>query len=704
MILDLGLPGKDGMEVLRDLRRHGQRLPVIVLTARGDPHDASPGSRRAPTITSASRSISRSWWRGCGRACATTAGEKEEGPARGRHRRARPADPLGERARARRSSSARASSSSCGRSSSTRTRSSAASSCSRSVWGYDYDPGSNVVDVYVGYLRRKIGADAVRDDARRRLPLPGLRRAARGPGRLQAVLGHERVVEKMPRHENVATARAGGRRRTRLGRHREGRNGPSVPRARSTELAYPPVVGASDRCKQRRSGRRRRSRSQGRSGPRWGQRVSTGPRELPLEIVRAWTRVMPSTPRSRRSNRCRSLAGRDLWTERIHPGRGQIPQRARTPSAEIARTWMPKAGPVPWTRCHTTTPATVPIRRELRLGTVFSRTRHRPHADRARRVARDQSCAWTRACVSMKRRHVTTEFPSASVATRRVSTTPCGHVHHRAELPCGGDRPCLHGYVPGALPNDNGVAVGAGRNLGKSDRQRETGSTGPRTPWPRSSGPRCPRRGGPSSTPRRPARRHQRWTRSGGHRTHSIRCKVQDRAECTILRDRPGVEVAVERSDSALPDGDRIAVRGDRDIRAEDGMAGRRDVDRRRECGGRRRFGATCGQCCQANEEQPVSPRCNVDPLSPCPPLSRWWRRERTSSLDLSGAGTPASLRSGAPQSRRVAEVERPDPLGALVGAVEEARVDAVVGARPRPRRQGSTAELALRQRRRRSS
>jgi DNA-binding response OmpR family regulator len=25
------------------------------------------------------------------------------------------------------------------------------------VWGYDYDPGSNVVDVYVGYLRRKIG-------------------------------------------------------------------------------------------------------------------------------------------------------------------------------------------------------------------------------------------------------------------------------------------------------------------------------------------------------------------------------------------------------------------------------------------------------------------------------------------------------------------------------------------------------------------
>ncbi len=25
------------------------------------------------------------------------------------------------------------------------------------VWGYDHDPGSNVVEVYVGYLRRKLG-------------------------------------------------------------------------------------------------------------------------------------------------------------------------------------------------------------------------------------------------------------------------------------------------------------------------------------------------------------------------------------------------------------------------------------------------------------------------------------------------------------------------------------------------------------------
>jgi hypothetical protein len=29
------------------------------------------------------------------------------------------------------------------------------------VWGYDFDPGSNVVEVYVRYLRRKLGASRI---------------------------------------------------------------------------------------------------------------------------------------------------------------------------------------------------------------------------------------------------------------------------------------------------------------------------------------------------------------------------------------------------------------------------------------------------------------------------------------------------------------------------------------------------------------
>ncbi len=31
----------------------------------------------------------------------------------------------------------------------------------KEVWGYDYDPGTNVVDVYIGYLRKKLGAYSI---------------------------------------------------------------------------------------------------------------------------------------------------------------------------------------------------------------------------------------------------------------------------------------------------------------------------------------------------------------------------------------------------------------------------------------------------------------------------------------------------------------------------------------------------------------
>jgi DNA-binding response OmpR family regulator len=29
------------------------------------------------------------------------------------------------------------------------------------IWGYDYDPGTNIVNVYVGHLRRKLGGDRI---------------------------------------------------------------------------------------------------------------------------------------------------------------------------------------------------------------------------------------------------------------------------------------------------------------------------------------------------------------------------------------------------------------------------------------------------------------------------------------------------------------------------------------------------------------
>ncbi len=43
VILDIMLPGKDGLEVLKDIRKDHERLPVIMLTARGDDTDRIVG-------------------------------------------------------------------------------------------------------------------------------------------------------------------------------------------------------------------------------------------------------------------------------------------------------------------------------------------------------------------------------------------------------------------------------------------------------------------------------------------------------------------------------------------------------------------------------------------------------------------------------------------------------------------------------------
>ncbi|CCE01484.1 response regulator transcription factor [Bradyrhizobium sp. STM 3809] len=45
MILDLGLPDEDGLSILTELRRRGDPLPVIVLTARGGLQDRVGGLR-----------------------------------------------------------------------------------------------------------------------------------------------------------------------------------------------------------------------------------------------------------------------------------------------------------------------------------------------------------------------------------------------------------------------------------------------------------------------------------------------------------------------------------------------------------------------------------------------------------------------------------------------------------------------------------
>ena len=156
MILDLGLPVLDGTEVLRTLRAQGRTLPILILSARDDVRDKVAGLQlgaddyltkpfefdellarvqvrlrtagtSAPTVlTVGDLALDLRTRR------AIAHGETIELSAREfallelflRH----PDQVLSrEQLLAR-------------------------------VWGYDFDPGSNVVEVYVGYLRRKLGA------------------------------------------------------------------------------------------------------------------------------------------------------------------------------------------------------------------------------------------------------------------------------------------------------------------------------------------------------------------------------------------------------------------------------------------------------------------------------------------------------------------------------------------------------------------
>ena len=129
LILDLSLPGKDGLEVLRGMRSAGSRLPVIILTASGDPHDRVEGLESGADdylakpfhfeeLVARVRVQLRGGDRPSRRHSSGSAGSRST------------CAPAGRASTARRSSSAPASSSSCGPSSSTPTRSSAASSCS----------------------------------------------------------------------------------------------------------------------------------------------------------------------------------------------------------------------------------------------------------------------------------------------------------------------------------------------------------------------------------------------------------------------------------------------------------------------------------------------------------------------------------------------------------------------------------------------
>ncbi|MEO1064456.1 MAG: response regulator transcription factor [Actinomycetota bacterium] len=159
LVLDLGLPGLDGVEVLSQLRARGETMPVIVLTARSTTADTVAGLESGaddyvtkPFVFDELLARIRVRLRDPGTAeqfvlsaggveldvrtrTASVDGEVVELSTREygllellmRH----PGQVLSRQ------------------------------QLLSSVWGYDFDPGSNVVDVYVGYLRKKLGTERI---------------------------------------------------------------------------------------------------------------------------------------------------------------------------------------------------------------------------------------------------------------------------------------------------------------------------------------------------------------------------------------------------------------------------------------------------------------------------------------------------------------------------------------------------------------
>ncbi|WP_432573844.1 response regulator transcription factor [Kineococcus sp. SYSU DK005] len=159
LLLDVGLPGVDGFSVLRRLRQARHSLPVIMLTARDDVADTVAGLEGGADdyVTKPFRFeelLARVRLR-------LRTGEDRGGEVTVLAAAGLQLDLLTRTAAVE------------GRSVGLSSREfSLAEAFLRhpgqvlsreqllsSVWGYDFDPGSNVVDVYVRYLRRKLGAE-----------------------------------------------------------------------------------------------------------------------------------------------------------------------------------------------------------------------------------------------------------------------------------------------------------------------------------------------------------------------------------------------------------------------------------------------------------------------------------------------------------------------------------------------------------------
>jgi DNA-binding response OmpR family regulator len=159
LVLDLGLPDRDGLEILRDLRATGSLLPVIILTGEQElktkvagleigaddyitkPFEMEELLARIRTNLRVAAATPRVVLEGAGvildlqTRWATLDGERIE---------------LSEREFALLETFMRHPG-----------RTLTKEDLLETVWGLEPDPASNVVEVYVGYLRRKLGSEVI---------------------------------------------------------------------------------------------------------------------------------------------------------------------------------------------------------------------------------------------------------------------------------------------------------------------------------------------------------------------------------------------------------------------------------------------------------------------------------------------------------------------------------------------------------------
>ncbi|WP_294179947.1 response regulator transcription factor [uncultured Schumannella sp.] len=159
ILLDIGLPELDGLEVLRALRADDVRTPIIMLTARTGVADTVAGLDLGANDYVAkpfrfdellARIRSRLRDTGAREATVLRRGDLELDLRSRRATRAGVRVELSAREFALAEEFFRNPDQVLSR-----------EQLLSRVWGFDFDPGSNVVDVYVRYLRNKLGADVI---------------------------------------------------------------------------------------------------------------------------------------------------------------------------------------------------------------------------------------------------------------------------------------------------------------------------------------------------------------------------------------------------------------------------------------------------------------------------------------------------------------------------------------------------------------